>query len=163
MTEKEKLVKFTRDLMNKWVLQKYWNGEPCERAINPEELVDQYINEQRNVHLGAAMFCLINLYNTDMNFPELDDRPLKQLEKYKEKTKDRKTKPNVKFSHAFESFIKEEFLTQDSIKTFTLKELVGRTLEITAFDINPLTCKVDKLYFAQDLKSNEIFLLAEEL
>ena len=32
-------------------------------------------------HLGAAMFCLINLYNTEMNFPELDDRPLKFLEK----------------------------------------------------------------------------------
>ena len=32
-------------------------------------------------HLGAAMFCLINLYATEMNFPELDDRPLKILEK----------------------------------------------------------------------------------
>lgn len=30
-------------------------------------------------HLGAAMFCLINLYATDMNFPALDNRPLKLL------------------------------------------------------------------------------------
>ena len=35
-------------------------------------------------HLGAAMFCLINLYATEMNFPELDDRPFKVLEKYQE-------------------------------------------------------------------------------
>jgi len=34
-------------------------------------------------HLGAAIFCLINLYNTENKFPELDDRPLKLLEKYK--------------------------------------------------------------------------------
>lgn len=30
-------------------------------------------------HLGAAMFCLINLYNTEISFPHLDDRPLKLL------------------------------------------------------------------------------------
>lgn len=30
-------------------------------------------------HLGAAMFCLINLYATEMKFPGLDDRPLKIL------------------------------------------------------------------------------------
>lgn len=35
-------------------------------------------------HLGAAMFCLINLYATDQNFPDLDDRPLKTLSKRKE-------------------------------------------------------------------------------
>jgi len=38
-------------------------------------------------HLGAAIFCLINLYNTENNFPELDDRPLNLLEKYKNDTK----------------------------------------------------------------------------
>jgi hypothetical protein len=35
-------------------------------------------------HLGAVIFCVINLYNTEMNFPHLDDRPLKILEKYNE-------------------------------------------------------------------------------
>lgn len=30
-------------------------------------------------HLGAAMFCLINLYATDKKFPEMDDRPLRIL------------------------------------------------------------------------------------
>ena len=48
-------------------------------------------------HLGAAMFCMINLYNTEMNFPELDDRPLNVLEKYKDKlhkdTKETDTHP----------------------------------------------------------------------
>lgn len=34
-------------------------------------------------HLGAATFCLINLYVTDQMFPDLDDRPLKLLEKLK--------------------------------------------------------------------------------
>lgn len=34
-------------------------------------------------HLGAAMFCLINLYATEMNFPVLDDRPLEILRRYK--------------------------------------------------------------------------------
>ena len=34
-------------------------------------------------HLGAAMFCLINLYNTEHSFPDLDDRPLKLVEKLK--------------------------------------------------------------------------------
>jgi hypothetical protein len=34
-------------------------------------------------NLGAAMFCLINLYNTEHSYPELDDRPLKILEEYK--------------------------------------------------------------------------------
>ena len=38
-------------------------------------------------HLGASMFCLINLYATEMTFPELDDRPLKILEKYKNELK----------------------------------------------------------------------------
>lgn len=36
-------------------------------------------------HLGAAIFCMINLYNTEMNFPALDDRPLKILAQYKDK------------------------------------------------------------------------------
>jgi len=38
-------------------------------------------------HLGAAIFCLINLYATEMNFPELDDRPLMILEKLRNETK----------------------------------------------------------------------------
>lgn len=37
-------------------------------------------------HLGAAMFCLINLYNTEMSFSDLDDRPLKILAEYINKT-----------------------------------------------------------------------------
>lgn len=37
----------------------------------------------RKHHLGAAIFCLINLYNTEINFPHLDDRPLKILEDLK--------------------------------------------------------------------------------
>ena len=44
------------------------------------ETNDPEAKEKSNIdkhHLGAAMFCLINLYNTEMNFPELDDRPLK--------------------------------------------------------------------------------------
>ena len=30
-------------------------------------------------HLGAVIFCAINLYVTDMSFPELDDRPMKKV------------------------------------------------------------------------------------
>lgn len=51
------------------------------------ESFDSEAKEKFNIdkhHLGAAMFCLINLYNTDMKFPELDDRPLKVLEKYQQ-------------------------------------------------------------------------------
>ena len=50
------------------------------------ETNDPEAKERFNIdkhHLGAAMFCLINLYNTEMNLPELDDRPLKLLEAYK--------------------------------------------------------------------------------
>jgi len=32
-------------------------------------------------HLGAVIFCAINLYATDKNFSMLDDRPLKLLKK----------------------------------------------------------------------------------
>lgn len=53
-------------------------------SYDPESKEKFNINKH---HLGAAMFCLINLYDTDMNFPELDDRPLKGLEKYKEEAK----------------------------------------------------------------------------
>ena len=49
------------------------------------ESYDLEAKEMHNIdkhHLGAAMFCLINLYATDKNFPDLDDRPLKVLENY---------------------------------------------------------------------------------
>jgi len=46
-------------------------------------------------HLGAAMFCLINLYNTEMKFPELDDRPLKlNLNKTEVKQEQKLPKPS---------------------------------------------------------------------
>jgi len=51
------------------------------------ESYDPESKEKFNIdkhHLGGAMFCLINLYNTDINFPELDDRPLRTVEKLKE-------------------------------------------------------------------------------
>jgi len=54
------------------------------------ESYDPETKERFNInkhHLGAAMFCLINLYATDKKFPDLDDRPLKILEKYKENKK----------------------------------------------------------------------------
>ena len=54
------------------------------------ESYDPETKEKYNIakhHLGAAMFCLINLYATDINFPELDDRPLHILEKYKNESK----------------------------------------------------------------------------
>jgi len=38
-------------------------------------------------HLGAVLFCAINLYATEMKFPDLDNRPLKILEKYKDEAK----------------------------------------------------------------------------
>jgi hypothetical protein len=66
-------------------------------------------------HLGAAMFCLINLYATEMNFPELDDRPLKLLEKYKNE---------ITNNSVFKS---------SNIKTFTLDELVGSQLKSFLF------------------------------
>lgn len=50
------------------------------------ESYDPESKEKFNIdkhHLGAAMFCLINLYDTDITFPGLDDRPLKLLENYK--------------------------------------------------------------------------------
>ena len=50
------------------------------------ESYDPETKEKFNIdkhHLGAAMFCLINLYVTDISFPDLDDRPLKILEKFK--------------------------------------------------------------------------------
>ena len=49
------------------------------------ESYDPESKEKFNIdkhHLGAAMFCMINLYNADMNFPELDDRPQKLFEKF---------------------------------------------------------------------------------
>lgn len=51
------------------------------------ESFDPEAKEKFNIekhHLGAAMFCLINLYQTEQCFPELDDRPLKILEEYNE-------------------------------------------------------------------------------
>lgn len=53
-------------------------------SLDPEPL-EKYNIEKH--HLGAAMFCLINLYNTDMNFPHLDDRPLKLLAEFNESQK----------------------------------------------------------------------------
>lgn len=53
------------------------------------ESFDSGPKEKYNInkhHLGAAMFCLINLYMTEMHHPELDDRPLKILKKYIDKT-----------------------------------------------------------------------------
>lgn len=50
------------------------------------ETYDPEAQEKFNIdkhHLGAVLFCVINLYNTEMNFPELDDRPLKLLENLK--------------------------------------------------------------------------------
>lgn len=47
------------------------------------ESFDSEAEEKHNIkkhHLGAAMFCLINLYMTEFKFPKLDDRPLKLLE-----------------------------------------------------------------------------------
>lgn len=46
---------------------------------DPESKTKFDINKH---HLGAAIFCLINLYNTEMNFPEFDNRPLKILAEY---------------------------------------------------------------------------------
>jgi hypothetical protein len=44
-------------------------------------------------HLGAAMFCLINLYHTDMSFPSLDDRPLKVFNESLKNKADNDNKP----------------------------------------------------------------------
>lgn len=49
-------------------------------SLDPEAKEKYNINKS---HLGAAIFCLINLYNTEHNFPDLDDRPLKLVEKLK--------------------------------------------------------------------------------
>jgi len=54
------------------------------------ESYDPEAKEKYNIdkhHLGAAMFCLINLYETEMNFPELDNRPLHMLEELKNESK----------------------------------------------------------------------------
>lgn len=51
------------------------------------ESFDPEAKEKFNIkkhHLGAAMFCLINLYQTEQCFSELDDRPLKILKEYNE-------------------------------------------------------------------------------
>lgn len=67
------------------------------------ESFDPEAKEKCNIdkhHLGAAMFCLINLYNTEMNFPELDDRPkllFKKYLKYYDKTADFKPSENGKW------------------------------------------------------------------
>lgn len=58
------------------------------------ETNDPETKEKCNIdkhHLGAAMFCLINLYNTEMKFPELDDRPLKLLINKDEAKKEKST------------------------------------------------------------------------
>ena len=46
-------------------------------SFDPETKEKYDINKH---HLGAAMFCLINLYITDQSFPDLDDRPTIILE-----------------------------------------------------------------------------------
>ena len=54
------------------------------------ESYDTEAKEKFNIdkhHLGAVIFCVINLYATEMKFPELDDRPPKILEKYKDEFK----------------------------------------------------------------------------
>lgn len=50
------------------------------------ESYDPETKEKYNIdkhHLGAVLFCAINLYATNMKFPELDDRPMKILEELK--------------------------------------------------------------------------------
>jgi len=51
----------------------FFDLESCDPEAKEKYNIDKH-------HLGAAMFCLINLYNTEKKFPHLDDRPLKQLE-----------------------------------------------------------------------------------
>ena len=57
-------------------------------SYDPESKEKFNINKH---HLGAAMFCMINLYNTDMNFPGLDDRPLKLFKEFLVSQEDNKS------------------------------------------------------------------------
>jgi len=73
---------------------------------NDPEAKEKYNIEKH--HLGAAIFCLINLYNTEKNFHDLDDRPLNLLEKLKKNiiNKDKKVDTISKIdSDAFFKFM----------------------------------------------------------
>lgn len=48
-------------------------------SYDPEALEKHNIKKH---HLGAVIFCAINLYITEEQYPELDDRPLKIFKEY---------------------------------------------------------------------------------
>jgi len=58
------------DALMRHLLKWFFNNE----TFDPESISKHNINKH---HLGAVLFCAINLYNTEMNFPHLDDRPNK--------------------------------------------------------------------------------------
>lgn len=37
------LLKFSEHIHHHWIIEKYWDGEPCERSTDPKKLVDEYI------------------------------------------------------------------------------------------------------------------------
>jgi len=41
--DKKLLLEFADRIMCEWTLQQYWDGEPCERATDPERLVNNFL------------------------------------------------------------------------------------------------------------------------
>jgi len=41
--KRELLRAFATQLLKEWTLQQYWDGEPCERATNPDALVEKFL------------------------------------------------------------------------------------------------------------------------
>lgn len=39
----EMLLEFSKFIHERWILQKYWDDEPCERSNSPKKLVDEYL------------------------------------------------------------------------------------------------------------------------
>ena len=41
--EKDLLTEFSKYLLANWTVEKYWDGEPCERATDPVSLVEEFL------------------------------------------------------------------------------------------------------------------------
>lgn len=79
------------------------------------ESYDPETKEKYNIdkhHLGAVIFCAINLYATEMNFPMLDDRPTKVLKKSQDL--DNTAWIISKSKEEFEKYLLEKFDEDDA-------------------------------------------------
>lgn len=56
------------DALQRHITAFFYGGEEFDKQTLEEYGIEKH-------HLGAAIFCLISMYNSVKSFPELDDRP----------------------------------------------------------------------------------------